>query len=54
MGANLVEIVKNKKGKIEGTVSIDVGQLSYKDMRDLREQVCMVVAEMEQIWKDNQ
>ena len=53
MSESLID-VRIKKGKVVGVVSAEVGELTPKEMTSLREQICVVIAEAEQLYKDNQ
>jgi len=54
MKDSLVEVIKKKGTKVEFSVSSAVGDLTFESMTNLRTALCLAIAEVEQVWKDNQ
>ena len=54
MSENLVEIVKKKGNKVDFSVSVEVGELNFETLTNLRTALCLAIAEVEQVWRDNQ
>ena len=46
----IIEVIRNKKG-IVATASSEVQELSYKEMTELRQQLCLAIGTMEELWQ---
>ena len=54
MKENLVEVVKKKGTKVGFSVSSEIGNLTFETMTNLRSALCLAIAEVESVWRDNQ